>query len=41
MRNNQSQLQIQYNLRGKEKEKSFFKKINKFTEKSVKERKEV
>ncbi len=38
MRNHQSQLQIYYNLRVKEREKSFFKKRDIFVERSLKER---
>ncbi len=37
MRNNQSQLQIQYNLRVKEREKIFFQKINNSAGRSAKE----
>ncbi len=39
MRNHQSQLQIYYNLRVKEREERNFKKINIFAEKSVREMK--
>jgi len=39
MRKNQSQSQIQYNIRVKEREKSFFKKRDIFSWISLKERK--
>ncbi len=38
MKNNQSQLQIQYNSRVKEREKKYFKKRNIFAARSLKER---